>query len=158
MANIAIVRSTSRRHHLDVTHVVSPGGPHTCRGHLTMTTVPQQVYKGLRGRVQDVAVKCMPHRMASRQALARLREEVQVHALAVDPPSQLAAVDTTIVACCDRQPMLFKVSTSRKRDQSIVTKKKLVQCSLGRSRTPLDALHYQYVYCAADAQNFHALA
>ncbi len=39
-----------------------------------------QVYKGLRGRVQDVAVKCMPHRMASRQALARLREEVQVSA------------------------------------------------------------------------------
>ena len=38
-----------------------------------------QVFKGLRGRVQDVAVKRMPHRMTSKKALARLRDEVQVH-------------------------------------------------------------------------------
>jgi len=36
------------------------------------------VFKGLRGRVQDVAVKRMPHRMTSKKALARLRDEVQV--------------------------------------------------------------------------------
>ena len=57
-----------------------------------------QVYKGLRGRVQDVAIKCMPHRMTSRQALARLREEVQV---------------SICINACPQNPWASPVATAR---------------------------------------------